>query len=244
MYGALPLIFRKGQLFGNPVWKMDESVVVATAFGKDPLKIHQILEERRKHYDITEIRADLFEGTEDAFRLAEKARSSRIPFIFTYRSTDISEARYAYAGSLKHEPAAIDLDLEIAPIAESMPRVPLIVSYHGKEVDVISKFKQILAFKPSACKIAIDYEDRRSFLSDLRKVGRFKRDNGTAVSLIPMGETYRGDRLLSAMLLSDLIYAALDTAAAPGQPTIEEAWEMKEITSEFLGNGSQSRDYE
>ncbi len=229
----MSLIARRIPLFGESPDSMKNTLVVASASGSRKEEVLELIESRRNLYDLVEIRADLIgNGPEDAFCIMDEIENRHIPYIFTYRSDLAEDAESIYNSALSYRSSAIDLDLGLKHLRRMMVGHSTIISYHGVPVPVTPILKEMSSMGATVCKIAMEYTERKRFLDDLGEACRFKNETGIPTSFIPMGESFTGDRFLSAMAVSDLLYVSLDKPTAPGQPSLDEAQRLRIILSQ------------
>jgi 3-dehydroquinate dehydratase type I len=170
---------------------------------------------------IFELRFDLFADHETGCLgdITGYMKKREIPYIFTYRTEDIEDAREKYIFALKSNALAADLDIALRDLTEDLAgRLPIILSYHGNgKWDLVDIMKMMENIYADSYKLANFYENLTGFTEDLALISGFRQKIEKPLSFIPMGKRNGILRMVSACLVSDFAYSKLDTESAPGQ---------------------------
>jgi len=222
----------------NPFVTRDGSCkVITSVFARTPddlfLKMSSVLEKTER---IFEIRFDLFADHEEGTlsEITRYMKSREIPYIFTYRTLDIEDARDKYIFAIENGALAVDIDIVLNDLTEDFTgRVPVILSFHG---DGKWNLENVIMMMENAgadsYKLANFYKDITGFTDDLALISRFRQKIEKPLSFIPMGTGNGNLRIVSACLVSDFAYSKLDTESAPGQLTYEQ---MNSMISTCMG---------
>jgi 3-dehydroquinate dehydratase type I len=170
---------------------------------------------------IFEIRFDLFADHETGClgEITGYMKKREIPYIFTYRTGDVEDAREKYIFALKGNAIAADLDVALKELSEDLAgRIPVILSYHGSgKWDLLDVLRMMEKTGADSYKLANYYENLTGFTEDLALISGFRQRIEKPLSFIPMGKGNGILRMVSACLVSDFAYSKMDTESAPGQ---------------------------
>ncbi|WP_393972259.1 type I 3-dehydroquinate dehydratase [Oxyplasma meridianum] len=201
--------------------------VITSVFAGTPddlfLKISPLRDIRER---IFEIRFDLFSYHEirTLNEILGYMKIREAPFIFTYRTEDIDDAREKYILAAENGALAVDLDIALKDLIEDFTgRVPVILSFHGDGKWVLKNVIGMMEdSNADSYKLANFYENLTGFTEDLAIISRFRQKVENPLSFIPMGKGNEILRVASACLVSDFAYSKLDAESAPGQLTYRE----------------------
>lgn len=183
-----------------------------------------------KHADTTdrlyEIRYDLFRKRSGAElqKLIDFLNESGINYIFTFRSEDPDlVAEYYGIASDSGVPCA-DVDVSVSDTVWALGKYrSLILSYHSFSGEsVVEPYEKILQYSPNIIKVASSYTGLEQFQNDLTKLQGLKNRDHKCLSFIPMGRSNSFLRVLSAYIVSDIVYARSADETAEGQLSEEE----------------------
>ncbi len=147
-----------------------------------------------------------------------------VGYIFTFRSEDEEELSlyYGIASDMKAPLADVEIS-SYAPLRAEVKFDALMLSHHSYTGEsVLSDYAAIMRLHPQLVKLASEYKDYESFQSDFISLQKLKRKDGVCLGFIPMGEKNAFLRIISAYVISDIVYAKEQEETAKGQLTENE----------------------
>lgn len=220
----MPLIRCNRTSIGKKVLDGSETQIATSIFDHDAETLENAFRSGRRKPDLLyEIRFDLFNKKDggELSAILDFLNSSDVDYIFTFRSTNGDDLRNFYSiAADNHVPAA---DIEISQFGKLPSDVKfntLILSHHSYTGEKVQdSCKEIISQNPGVVKLASSYGKFEDFQEDFIELQKVKRETGKCMSFIPMGAGNSFLRVLSAYVLSDLVYAKEDTQTAEGQLT-------------------------
>ncbi|GGM67513.1 hypothetical protein GCM10007108_01980 [Thermogymnomonas acidicola] len=172
---------------------------------------------------IAELRADLM-GVERAIGALERLAAGGATAIFTFRSRDAAAASAAYSRATDAGAACVDIDAALlGSVSSDLGGARVIVSMHMFEGDGIgNSLDEIGSIPADIYKVAANYNTRMAFYRDLSMCAWFKREVKKPMIFAPMGQEAQDFRLMSALVVSDLMYCSAGAPTAPGQTGCQE----------------------
>lgn len=178
---------------------------------------------RRKPEHLYEIRFDLFRKRDEneLSVILDFLNSIEVDYIFTFRSPDGDDLRKFYGMAADYEVPAVDVEVSVFDeLARDATFRTLVLSHHSYSGEkVVDSCREILRQSPDIIKLASSYSRYEDFQDDFIELQRIKRETAKCMSFIPMGAGNSFLRVLSAYVISDLVYAREDSQTAEGQLT-------------------------
>lgn len=223
----MPLIKCSETTMGNRIIKGERPEIAVSIFDSDADSlISSFTSGNRRKDALYEIRYDLFhtKSTNELGIILAFLEGMQADYIFTFRSDNPDELSeyYGVASDLGTKCADIETGVYDS-IRKSVNFNTLMLSHHSYTGEsVLDTYNAILKEKPQIIKLASEYTSYASFQEDFISLQERKKKDGFCLSFIPMGERNSFLRIMSAYVLSDIVYAREAEGTAGGQFTEEQ----------------------
>lgn len=205
----------------------NEPLIAISTFDENADTFLKSFSKGSRHFDdLYEIRYDLFvkKSPEELGRILSYLKEKEVDYIFTYRSDSEEEICKYYGIAAKLDAPAADVEMSVY---EKLPAgakfKTLIISHHSFEGGkILPYYEKIRALGPDIVKLASAYRNYDEFREDLAELQKAKAKDRNCLSFVPMGRSSAFLRIMSAYILSDLVYAREEEETAEGQLTKEQ----------------------
>lgn len=223
----MTLIACNGISIGNSRGDGTEPLIAISAFDVNAdAFIESFSGGKRNTSDLYEVRYDLFadKSVADLEKILSYLKDKGVDYIFTYRSESVEEILKYYSTALRLGAPAADIEVSVyEKLPEKMRFETLIISHHSYEGEkVLPYYEKIKSLQPDLIKLASAYRTYDAFSDDLTELQELKARDRKCLSFIPMGRSSAFLRIMSAYILSDLVYAREDEETAEGQLTRDQ----------------------
>lgn len=227
----MPLIKCRDTYIGHVNLNGSRPSIAVSIYDRDADSlIHSLSSDRRRKEALYEIRYDLFHrrnGTE-LRKMLEFLNGTETDYIFTFRSDDRERLSEFYGIASDSGVPAADVEIDVYDAVGKDTRFKtMMLSHHSYEGEsVLEKYRSIASHRPQIVKLASKYADFKSFQNDFVSLQKLKEKDSQCLSFIPMGKENSFLRIMSAYVLSDIVYAKETDSTAEGQLTEKEYLEF------------------
>lgn len=223
----VPLTGCKRTAIGSKVLTGDSVSIVTSLYCRNADKFISSFESGKRNVsELYELRYDLFEERSrvELGRILQYLNSRGVDYIFTHRTEDEDELLDFYGTAQDNDAPASDIEISMFESLGGKTKFStLILSHHSYKGDsVIPFYEDIQRLKPDIIKLASSYHSYEEFQRDMAALRKFKERDGACLSFIPMGKENSFMRIISAYVISDMVYAKERGETGEGQLTKEE----------------------
>ncbi|AKA47878.1 hypothetical protein IX51_00895 [uncultured archaeon] len=223
----MPLIKCNRTSIGRVVLDGSRTEIAASIFDDDSASLMRSFESGRRDFStLYEVRYDLFSSRsgKELQNVLDYLNHYGADYIFTFRSEDPELLSQYYGIAADSGVPAADIEIAVyEAIRNDAGFNTLMLSHHSYSGEsVVPAYEAIMKQAPDIVKLASRYDEYSSFQDDFLKLQELKQDSGKCMSYIPMGRPNSFLRIMSAYVLSDLVYAKESGETGEGQLTGEE----------------------
>lgn len=220
----MPIVRCEETRIGRTIFNGERSKVAVSIFDRDSTSLMQSFESGTRDLgSLYEIRYDMFSNRSpsELEKILKYLNHYGVDYIFTFRSSDEAELLEYYGIASDLGVPAADVEIAVFDrIRKNLTMENLIISHHSFTGNsIIPEYRNIVEKSPAIIKLASRYNDYGSFQADLQELQNLKEKNRTCLSFIPMGRENSFLRVISAYVVSDLVYARETGETGEGQLT-------------------------